>query len=135
MFSESADGSAQAHAVFEFGGAIAGTFDATGYAPEAPWTALTLENGWASHAPNVPVCYRQVLADTVEVLGVIDGGSATASQFATLPFTPVWQQPVCASNATTFAGGYVLCDTSGNLTLNAASFAHVYVINGFVRLT
>lgn len=135
LFSESADGTGAAHAVFEFGGAVAGTFDAEGYAPEAPWTALTLENGWALHAPNVGPCYRQVLADTYQIIGVIDGSSATASQFATLPFNPVWQQGVCAAMATTFAGAYVLCDTSGNLTLNAASFAHVYIINGFVRAT
>lgn len=134
LFSESADGTIAAKAIVEFGGVIAGTFSRLGYEPGPAWTVVPLQNGWAEHLPNAGLSYRQVFSNLYEVTGVIDGGSATGTQVGTLPRAPISQQGILAVS-TAFAAAYLICDTSGNLTMNAASIAHVFVVNGFIRLT
>lgn len=137
LFSAPADNSATPHIVVEFGGTIAGNFTPAGYATQQPWTALSLVNGWANKAGNIAMDYRQVTADEVEIIGVLDGTASTAAQFATMPpgLRPPIQMPVCAVASTTFAAGFVQCDAAGNLTLQASNRALLWLVSGRLRLT
>jgi hypothetical protein len=137
LFSAPADGSAEAHIVVEFGGTIAGTFTPEGYATQQPWTVLPLINGWANKAGNIAMDYRRVTADEVEIIGVLDGTAATSVQFATMPagLRPLAQMPLCAVCSTTFAPGFIQCDTAGNLTLQASNKNLLWLVNGRLRLT
>lgn len=137
LYSAPADASAEAHIIVEFGGTIAGTFTPEGYATAQPWTVLPLVNGWANKAGNIAMDYRLVTADEVEIIGVLDGTAATSAQFATMPagLRPLAQMPLCAVCSTTFAPGFIQCDTAGNLTLQASNKNLLWLVNGRLRLT
>lgn len=133
--SQSADNSLPAKLIFEFGGIVAGTMTAAGWQTANPWTALPLVNGWVNHAGNIPMCYRLVTPDVIEIIGILDGLSATNAKFATLPKAPFAQQPACAIVSTAFTGGFVQVDTAGNLTVQAAAATgHIWAVNGRIRL-
>lgn len=137
LFSAPADNSAEPHIVVEFGGTIAGNFTPEGYATAQPWTVLPLINGWANKAGNIAMDYRRVTADEVEIIGVLDGTAATSVQFATMPagLRPLAQMPLCAVCSTTFAPGFIQCDTAGVLTLQASNKNLLWLVNGRLRLT
>lgn len=106
--------------------------------PES-WHPMTLVNGWINQGgTNVVGKYRLVASppDSVEITGVINGGAATSPVFFTLPagYRPASQQPACDTVSTGHAAGFLQCDTAGNLTVQAASTAAVWLFHGFVSL-
>jgi hypothetical protein len=106
----------------------------------ASWTSGSLQNGWANQGgANVVFRYRLAPFNSVEIIGVINGTSASSSQFFQLPtgYRPATQQPVCTATNTSWVTGFVQCDTSGDLTLQASSYsvADPWVFHGFVALT
>jgi hypothetical protein len=103
------------------------------------WHSGTLQNGWVNQGgANVVFRYRLTALNSVEIIGVINGGSASSSQFFQLPanYRPATQQPVCSAVSTSWVSGFIQCDTSGNLTMQASSFgiANPWVFHGFVSL-
>ena len=109
LFSEAADGSIAARAILEFGGAIALTVTKMQITPGVPIVAdswhvpTSLSNGWVNQGGgNVPFKYRLTPTNEVEVIGVVNGASASSSTFFTLPsgYVPATQQPPCTATST-----------------------------------
>lgn len=114
-----------------------------GSSPPAPdgWIAGNLGNGWVNAGVGTSVIfqYRRVASppESVEVIGEIDGAAATNAKFFQLPsgYRPASNQFVpAASTSLATAQCFVLCDSAGNLNLQAASFTNRYYFHGFISL-
>lgn len=101
------------------------------------WHPGALIDGWINQGgSNVAFAYRMTPFNEVEIIGVINGDSATSSKFFTLPsdYWPSAQQPACDAVNTSWVTGFVQCDTSGNLTIQAAAYklSDPWVFHGFI---
>lgn len=104
------------------------------------WHPIVLGNGWANQAGNVAAQYRATPFNEVEIIGTLNGAAATAAKFAQLPSTPFNYRPAsqqgspAAVSMAAVDNAYVQCDTSGNLTMNAANLATTFLFHAFIAL-
>lgn len=143
LFSESADGTIPARAILEFGGLIGLTVTKTQITPGVPIVAdswhvpSSLSNSWVNQGGgNVSFKYRLTPINEVEIIGVVNGASASSSTFYTLPsgYVPATQQPPCTATSTGWAAGFVQVSTGGALSLQASNYKAVWTFHGYISL-
>jgi hypothetical protein len=125
--------------------ATAGTASAPSLITTDTWHAMSLANSWASTGGFTAAKYRLTADNEVELIGVLDGTSATSVTFFTLPAGPPSYRPAtaqgfaCGATGNVPAGSapQVRCSTGGVLTINgAAAFPNAtsYFMHGFISL-
>jgi hypothetical protein len=99
-------------------------------------TAMSLGNGWANQAGNVPCEYYLNAQGDTEIIGTLNGAAHTAAIFATLPteYCPANNQAFwVGTNDTTARNIYGMCGTNGHLSIVGTLGAFAYPFNGTIK--
>lgn len=102
------------------------------------WHAMALINDWVDLAsPSVQCQYRLTADNQVEIIGSLDGTSATTPEFFILPSNYVTssQQMVPAQCTDVTAGNYYIqATTDGGLSVEGNSAGVSYLFHGWISL-